>query len=369
MLKSELKKLFKSRYIIVTLILTAAVIFGFAAYTHSLYENQKYYAIESVLLDSGKFTPITVTKDNIESLENRLTELEEDTDEYNILNYVTQNWRWTEYCTTLDYFANYKSLFVKSTDDLPPQEKHEFERDMTRIESGITYASSFGWSEMLKSGTAVLPVILFLIIILAAAELTSNEHETGMYQLIISSKNGHKKIIRTKTGALMLFSVILSLMYSIALLISFSAFFTLSGAGASSAMVLFGRVLTFAQCFVIMIIMLIVSAAASALAALGISCLCRKNINACGINIMILLLALLFGHFYNFISDNMNGFTDSLPVNIPMIDYGIAEYREYTKGNIILGAYNILAPFIPMCILTAALSLPVILKNWVKTVK
>lgn len=71
-MKSELKKLFKSRYIIVTLILTAALIFGFAAYTHSLYENQKYYAIESILLDSRKFTPITVTKGNIENLENRM---------------------------------------------------------------------------------------------------------------------------------------------------------------------------------------------------------------------------------------------------------------------------------------------------------
>lgn len=369
MLKSELKKLFKSRYIIVTLILTAAVIFGFAAYTHSLYESQKYYAIESVLLDSRKFTPITVTKDNIESLENRLAELEEDTDEYQILNYVTQNWRWTEYCTTLDYFANYKGVFTKSTDGLPPQQKCEYERDVTRIENGITYASSFGWSEMLKSGTAVLPVIIFLIIVLAAAELTSNEHETGMYQLMISSKNGRNKIIRTKTGALVLFSVILSMMYGIALLISFSAFFTLSGSKADSAMVLFGRVLTFNQCFIIMMIMLTVSAAASALAALGISCLCRKNINACGINIMILLLALIFGHFFNFISDNMNGFTQSLPVNIPLIDYGIAEYREYTRDSVILGAYNILAPFIPMCIITAALSLPIILKNWVKTVK
>lgn len=369
MLKSELKKLFKSRYIIVTFILTAAVIFGFAAYAHSLYEGQKYYAIERVLLDSGKFTPITVTKDNIESLENRMAELKEDTDEYNILNYVTQSWRWTEYCTTLDYFANYKGVFAKSVDGLPPQQKCEYERDMTRIESGITYASSFGWSEMLKSGTAVLPVILFLIIVLAAAELTSNEHETGIYQLIISSKNGRKKIIRTKTGALMLFSIILSMMYGIALLISFSAFFTLSGAGASSAMVLFGRVLTFNQCFVIMMIMLTVSAAASALAALGISNLCRKNINACGINIMILLLALIFGHFFNFISDNMNGFTHSLPVNIALIDYGIAEYREYTRGSDILGAYNILAPFIPMCMLTAALSLPIIFKNWLKTIK
>lgn len=369
MLKSELKKLFKSRYIIVTFILTTAVIFGFAAYAHSLYEGQKYYAIESVLLDSGKFTPITVTKDNIESLENKLDNVEENTDEYNILNYVTQSWRWTEYCTTLDYFANYKGVFAKSVDGLPPQQKCEYERDMTRIESGITYASSFGWSEMLKSGTAVLPVILFLIIVLAAAELTSNEHETGIYQLIISSKNGRKKIIRTKTDALMLFSVILSMMYGIALLISFSAFFTLSGANASSAMVLFGRVLTFNQCFVMMMIMLTVSAAASALAALGISNLCRKNINACGINIMFLLLALIFGHFFNFISDNMNGFTHSLPVNIALIDYGIAEYREYTRGSVILGAYNILAPFIPMCMLTAALSLPVILKNWVKTVK
>lgn len=369
MLKSELKKLFKSRYIIVTFILTAAVIFGFAAYAHSLYEGQKYYAIESVLLDSGKFTPITVTKDNIESLENKLDNVEENTDEYNILNYVTQSWRWTEYCTTLDYFANYKGVFAKSADGLPPQQKCEYERDMTRIESGITYASSFGWSEMLKSGTAVLPVILFLIIVLAAAELTSNEHETGIYQLIISSKNGRKKIIRTKTGAMVLFSVILSMMYGIALLISFSAFFTLSGANASSAMVLFGRVLTFNQCFVMMMIMLTVSAAASALAALGISNLCRKNINACGINIMILLLALIFGHFFNFISDNMNGFTHSLPVNIALIDYGIAEYREFTRGSVILGAYNILAPFIPMCMLTAALSLPVILKNWVKTVK
>ena len=118
-----------------------------------------------------------------------------------------------------------------------------------------------------------------------------------------------------------------------------------------------------------MMIMLTVSAAASALAALGISNLCRKNINACGINIMILLLALIFGHFFNFISDNMNGFTQSLPVNIPLIDYGIAEYREYTRGSVIFGAYNTLAPFIPMCIITAALSLPVILKNWVKTVK
>lgn len=369
MLKSELKKLFKSRYIIVTLIISAAVIFGFAAYSHSLYENQNYYADESVLLDSGKFTPITVTKDNIKSLESRLSELEENTDEYNILNYVTQSWRWTEYCTTLDYFANYKGVFTKSTDELPPKEKHEFERDMTRIENGITYASSFGWSEMLKSGTAVLPIIIFLIIILAAAELTSNEHETGMYQLIISSKNGHGKIIRTKTGALMLFSVILSLMYGIALLISFSMFFRLSGAGASTAMVLFGRVLTFNQCFGVMMIMLISSAAASALAALCISGLCRKNITACCINIMILLLALLFGHGFNFISDNMNGFTHSLPVNIPLIDYGIAEYREYTSGNIILGAYNILAPFIPMCIITAALSLPVILKSWLKAVK
>ena len=57
--------------------------------------------------------------------------------------------------------------------------------------------------------------------------------------------------------------------YKYVVVISFSAFFTLSGSKADSAMVLFGRVPTFNQCFVIMMIMLTVSAAASALAALG----------------------------------------------------------------------------------------------------
>lgn len=369
MLRLELKKLFSNRYVIAALLLTAVIIFAYAGYSRSLYEGGRYYAYESVLLNSREFKPVTVTKDNIDSLENRVKQLEKNseiTNEYHILSHVTQQYRWVEYCTTLDYFANYKGIFVNSLEDLPPQEQKELNRDLTRLENGITFAPSFGWQELLKTGRACLPVIIFILSALAAVFAVSGEYENKMYDLLISCKNGNNKILKTKITATMLFSVITALLFNITVLLAFNAFFCLSGADADSASVLFGRVQSFGECFGIMVLFSVLSAAAFSLTALAVSAFCGKTLSASGANLIILLLALIFGCMYNFLSSNLNGFVDSLPINIPMTDYGISEYREYTNGNVIMGAYNILAPFAPMCAVLSIISVPFIYLGWKK---
>ncbi len=369
MLRLELKKLFSNRYVIAALLLTAVIIFAYAYYSHSLYEGNKYYAYESVLLDSSEFKPITVTKNNIDSLENRVKQLEKNneiTNEYHILSHVTQQYRWVEYCTTLDYFANYKGIYVNSLKELPPQEQKELNRDLIRLENGITLASSFGWQELLKTGRACLPVIIFILSALVSVFAVSGEYENGMFALLISCKNGNKKILKTKITATMLFSVITALLFNTIILLAFNAVFGLSGAGADSASVLFGRVQSYGECFGIMVLFSVLSSAAFSLTALAVSAFCSKTLSASGANLIILMLALIFGCLYNFLSSNLNGFVDSLPVNIPMIDYGISEYREYTYGNAIIDAYNILAPFAPMCVILSIISVPFIYSGWKK---
>lgn len=367
MLKLELKKLFSNRYVIAALLLTAVIIFSYAYYSHSLYENNRYYAYESVLLDSNVFKPITVTKDNIDSLESRVKQLEENgekTNEYHILSHVTQQYRWVEYCTTLDYFATHKGIYTDSLDNLPPQETKELERDRIRLENGITFASSFGWQELLRTGKSCLPLIIFILSALVAVCTVSGEYENGMYALIVSCKNGYKKILKTKITATVLFSAITALLFHFTALLAFHAAFTLSGTGADSASVLFKRVQSFGDCWLVMVLFSVLSAAAFSLTALAVSALCKKSLSASGTNLIILLLALTFGYLHNFVSSNLNGLVDSLPVNMPLIDYGISSYYEYTKGNIIMGAYNILAPFAPMCAVLSFLSIPIIYMGW-----
>jgi len=323
------------------------------------YRNEKNH----LPLHSIENTP-SGSEQSPKSRVNQLEKNNEITNEYHILSHVTQQYRWVEYCTTLDYFANYKGIYVNSLEDLPPQEQKELNRDLTRLENGITFASSFGWQELLKTGKACLPVIIFILSALAAVFAVSSEYENGMLALLISCKNGNNRILKTKITATLLFSVITAMLFNITMLLAFTAFFGLSGAGADSASVLCGRVQSYGECFGIMVLFSVLSAAAFSLTALAVSALCSKSLSASGGNLIILMLAVIFGCLYNFLSSNLNGFVDSLPANIPMIDYGISEYREYTRGNAIIGAYNIIAPFAPMCAILSIISVPFIYKGW-----
>lgn len=250
MVKYELKKLFLNRFILITLISCIALTFAYAAYSKNCYENGNLYTYEAVFLDKDAFREITVTKNNINTLEERISEIEADDRsydyidpatrqfqyygrfadetygkineiyrntesakeqeekikclesyqisdrlfaEYCILSYVTEQFRELEYRTTLAYFNSFDGVDAKTADELPSKYKSELQSNLTRLESGVTYSSDFGWRELLKAGKAsALPVIISILITLAAVTAISSDYETAMYSLIICTKNGRK---------------------------------------------------------------------------------------------------------------------------------------------------------------------------------
>lgn len=424
MMKYELKKLLANKFVLAAVIVCAAAVAVYAGLMHSVCEKGRDYSYEKIALEKGVLSRITVTKDNIADLEKQLDEIEssdasygyvdadsrldtyfgkhtEETTEkikeiygnaadreltqdeqrqvdllssyqisdevfpeyYSIL-YAVQNYRRVEYCTTPDYFRSI-GVYVNSTDDLPPEEKAELNRDLTRLENGITTDRNFGWQELLRMGSvSLLPVLIAALISLSSAAAFSGEYESGMYQLLVSSKNGRRTIIKNKLAASLIFTVLASLFFDIFALVCFSIFFSPDGAFSDSSAVIFGNVANMAECFLLMVLFTLAADIAIALTSLAASVFCSKMLTASGISLLMILIPLIFGFFSHFNSYNINGILDSLPVNIPLVDFGISAYSIYTKGNVVMGAYNILAPFIPVCLILSAASVPLIFKGW-----
>lgn len=424
MVKYELKKLFSNKFIIVSIVACVAVIAAYAAYMSAVYNNGTYFALEKVIMQNGVLNGITVTKENIEELEQRLAAIEEDDanyenidtsnrylkyygkyeeqtekrieeiyslaqgreltngeqteidrlesyqisedvfPEYYSLYYVINSYRLLEYQTTLDYFRR-QGVFVNSLDQLPPKEKKELQRDLTRLENGVALDRNFGWQALLKSGNvSAVPVLMAVMIALSSVVAVTAEYETGMYSLIVCSRRGGKCILSKKIISSALFSVIVTLIYETAALVSFGAFFSLSGADSDSGVVLFGGVASMLECFLLMILFTLASSLAISFTSLAVSSFCGKTFAAAGANLVILLFAVIFGHFYIIANDNISGIMSSLPIHIPLVDFGISQYREITANGAILGAYDILLPLLPVCALLIAVSLPLLRLGW-----
>ena len=426
MIKYELKKLFTNKFVVAAVIICAAAVFVYAGFIHSVYEKGNVYSYEKIALEKGVLTNVTITKDNIADYEKRLDEIEsneasygyvdadsrfysyfgkytEETEakmdeiysnaadreltedekkqidllrsyqisdevfpEYYSVLYAVQNYRHVEYCTTLDYFRSI-GVYVNSLDDLFPLEKAELNRDLTRLENGITTDRNFGWQELLKMGSiSLMPVLVAVLISLSSAAAFSSEYESGMYQLIASGKNGRHTVIQKKLAASVIFTVLVSLFFDIFALLCFGIFFSMDGAFSDSAVVIFGNVANMAECFLLMVLFTLAADIAVALTSLAASAFCSKMLTASGVSIVMLLIPLMFGLFSNFAIPNINGIFDSLPVNIPLADFSISAYSIYTKGDVIMGAYNIWVPFIPVCLILSAISVPFIYTGWKK---
>ena len=424
MVKYELKKLFLNRFILITLISCIALTFAYAAYSKNCYENGNLYTYEAVFLDKNAFREITVTKNNINTLEERISEIEADDRsydyidpatrqfqyygrfadetygkineiyrntesakeqeekikclesyqisdrlfaEYCILSYVTEQFRELEYRTTLAYFNSFDGVDAKTADELPSKYKSELQSNLTRLESGVTYSSDFGWRELLKAGKAsALPVIISILITLAAVTAISRDYETAMYSLIICTKNGRKKILQKKLVSISLFAVMVSVIFNLSALCAYGIFFTLNGKNASSAAVISGIVLTLAQCFPVMTAFSALSALAVGFSALAVSSVCGKSFVASGINLLLIFIPFLFGFFFTFKNENINAFIHSLPVNIPICDFSTSVYFGYTWFGRDIGAGSSFTAFIFMSFMLSVISLPIIYYGWYK---
>ena len=94
MVKYELKKLFLNRFILITLISCIALTFAYAAYSKNCYENGNLYTYEAVFLDKNAFREITVTKNNINTLEERISEIEADDRSYDYIDPATRQFQY-----------------------------------------------------------------------------------------------------------------------------------------------------------------------------------------------------------------------------------------------------------------------------------
>ncbi len=258
MVKYELKKIFSNKFVVAAIIVGVVVTAVYAAYRSTVYKSGTDCAFENVILQSGVLSETTVTKDNIEALERRVAEIEADESNYAFVNaserndkyfgkfteqnekriaeiyssaddreltaeeqseaeriesyqisdevfpeyyalcYMVQSYRRLEYQTTLDYFRGL-GIFVDSTEQLPPAEKKELQRDLVRLENGVVYDRNFGWQELLKAGaSSALPVLISVLTALSSVISVTAEYETGMYSLIISSARGGKSILLKK---------------------------------------------------------------------------------------------------------------------------------------------------------------------------
>ncbi len=139
--------------------------------------------------------------------------------------------------------------------------------------------------------------------------------------------------------------MIATLIYETAALASFGAFFSLRGAYSDSGMVLFGSEKSMLECFLLMILLTLFSSLAVSLTSLAVSAFCKKTFAAAGANLVMLLIPLVFGHFY-YVTPNVNlaGVVSSLPINIPLADYGLSTYREIIINDAIVGSVQCFAP-------------------------
>lgn len=97
-----------------------------------------------------------------------------------------------------------------------------------------SFANTQLWDIVYSSLSFMIIIVLFMPLAFFAAPVFTTEAATGMDNIILSSKNGQKKIVLAKLGAVTVTSALLAFLYLTATFIgNFLPFMTLDGIGAS----------------------------------------------------------------------------------------------------------------------------------------
>lgn len=417
MIKYELKKLFKNKFVSASFFLIFLLVLGSAIHSYILYRNNITGA-PFVLLQKGVLPDTTVSIENIDSLLARYNEIKEDDGNYAQVNtekrdngiylhgkyadkmreysqksslteeelaeldrlasFQIKDELYPEFCALhymLSDFTNrhitidpdYYSETEWSRFDYPDNEDKSTPvytegynlRDEYMVNNGITFGRCFGWAEMLNIGADTIPLLLAAAAAIAAVILFTGEYTAKTDTLIMASKKGKTKIVHTKLLAGTLFSVILTLYYFAVMLICYGCLFSLDGANCTSQIFINGRSFTYGECFIIMLLCTLFCIASITVTALAVSAFCTKTLPAVLLAFLITLLPFLIGFAFYIPNDALRELLDTLPAQALLYDFGYSHY--FMLGNRVTESHIYI---IPAAALQALLFAPLIYIGW-----
>ena len=232
----------------------------------------------------------------------------------------------------------------------------------TRVTSGIVCDLSFGWDCIIQTGYQMLPSFMAIIVAIGSILLFTSEYTGKIDTLIMSTKNGRRRVVLSKLLAGIVFSGVVVCFFTLVSLCFYAGFFTLRGANASCDMILAnGKVATYFQAFLIMIINQFFSLVAICFSSFAISSFVNKTLLSVIGTFGLILVPFVLKNFVYTSSEIFSNVISALPINALN---GVYDYPFYESifGRI-CNAYLLV---VPVALIIIMISLPFVPIGWRK---
>lgn len=423
MIKYELKKLFTNKFVAAVFVLTALLITASAIYSFSIYKNNRT-SPPYIVLQKGVLTDTTVTTDNIDDLIARYNEIRDHDDSYAVVDTskregsVYLHGKYTDRMLALsqkenltpeedaelnrlysyqikdELYPEFAALrymidtFTTKQQDIDPEmyigtpwesgfiysdidhsspiytEGYDL-RSAFQIENGITFGRNFGWRELLDMGINAVTLIIVVACAIAAIILFTGEYTGKTDALIMASSRGRRKIVQAKLAAGTIFSVIITLYYFAVILLTYGSLFSLNGINTSSQTFINGRILTYGEAFLLMIVCTLFCIIAINITSLAISSLCTKTLPAVLLVFIITLLPFIITFAAYIPNDTIRTLLELLPVNAISKDFGYSHFDAVSVfGNLKVVESHLY--IVPAAVIQALICIPIVFLGWKK---
>ncbi len=239
------------------------------------------------------------------------------------------------------------------TDEQRALYSHMVEKEEKELENGFTVGYDYGW-ENIFNFLSETGIFLPAIIVIGLCGVFTNEYTCGADALLLSSKNGKKKLTLAKIAASLIYSAVMCAAYILMTCAVSFAFLGIQGAGVGAVgetnlLRLIKIIPTiFLGCVLLSLIVLAISAAT------------RKKINAVVISLIVAFLPMLITSVIYISNSIFNGIISAMPINMITGTYINRDEFIYLGQRLI----DIKYMFIPSAVITIAVFVPVIFRKY-----
>ncbi|MDR1158923.1 MAG: ABC transporter permease subunit [Oscillospiraceae bacterium] len=218
------------------------------------------------------------------------------------------------------------------------------------------FANTLEWGNLLANwGDTLMLFLLFIPLLFIISPVFSMEASTGMDNLILSSRNGRRKIVAAKIGAVVITAVAVLAMYLLATFIfGFFSVGTLEGATAALRSVPnyvrapFG--FSNAQFTVVSALWILLSGTAFALIVSFISSRFKNQIAVCGVSLAVLLLNIGIAALGTTIENVIKPVVDFGVASFALVGEIFTQYKVYNVFGVVVPYYVMLIVFLVLVI-------------------
>lgn len=405
LIKYELKKILKNRLFIGVFVLVFIGVIAFAAYSTNQYKLGNYgsYAISD--MQGEKLPEIFVSEKNIDEFRKKLIEFENRDEIYeeidpeisggsrvyfgrydvniHLLMWQLENGEITEkeMNEKLDsvhdalqikkqYLPEYFKLYepVKRYDSTvisiernkanAKNEDNEYEKlrylkyvelEESALKNGFTVGYDYGWANIFLTLSEVTGILLVLVIIFGVCNVFTGEYASTADAILLSTKNGRKKLVTAKIAASIIYSFLCFLVYILMTLIINFAFLGTEGANVGFSISnidrLFGVTPTiFLGCVLLSLI------------TLAISSIFTKQVTSIASSLIINILPLGVAMLTYISNIYIRQAVEAMPVNMVFGSYIMTNIFAYWNKELI----DLRVLFIPVAVIVIVLCVPII---------